>query len=323
MKTKLIILTLLSCVGLFLLIFSGCYTQLASMRDEQEGDEEYTTTGQQNNDSIISENEGGEYRDESGCCEDSYRPHVGYSYYYPSSYWPSAAFSLAYADPWFYDYAWRYSSWYNYYSSAWYPYYGYNPYYYNPAYYYGNDYGYGTSLYSGGRRTDGSILSAGRDRDVQAGGREIPTTGRNDFNLPVGASLDKSPSSAPPNRNKSNMQNDSRRKDAASRSVRRDDWGPQRRIESNVRASSQGDRQTQNSRRRDTGAKSSQRGTNTPPPTYQTPPRTDRGNAPSYTPPPSPPPRQSSPPQQQPSNSGSKRNDGGNSNSGDSRSRRP
>jgi len=200
MKTKLTILTLLSCVGLFLLIFSGCYTQLASMRDEQEGDEEYTTTGQQNNDSIISENEGGEYRDESGCCEDSYRPHVGYSYYYPSSYWPSAAFSLAYADPWFYDYAWRYSSWYNYYSPAWYPYYGYSPYYYNPAYYYGYDYGYGTTVHSGGRRTDGSVLSAGRDRDARAGGYEIQNTGRTDINLPVGASLSNTPGSAPPNR---------------------------------------------------------------------------------------------------------------------------
>ena len=319
MKTKITLLALSSIISIILIVFSGCYTQLGSQYNEKEGDEEYTATDQQNDDTYSEESESDDYTYNSEYSDDFYHPRVGFSYYYPSSYWPSTAFSMAYADPWFYDYAWGYNSWNNYYSPVWNPFYGYNPYsYYSP--YYSDYYGYGYSSYSG-RRTDGSILSTGHDREVRTGGYEIPITGRSDINLPVGASLGKAPGSAPPNRNSSNVQNSSRRRDDGVQSVRRDDWGHQQRVDNNVRASGQGERKTQGVRRRDTRPQSQPRETNSPPPTYQTPPPATQGNAPSHTTPSSPPPRQSSPSPS--SNSGSKRNDGGDRSSNDSRGRRP
>ncbi|MBI4811017.1 MAG: hypothetical protein HY800_06180, partial [Ignavibacteriales bacterium] len=181
MKNKLKIFALLSTIGALLLFLSGCYTQLETTRGAYDDDEQYTADEQSEETSYIDEDE--EYTESSEYCED-YRPRVGFSYYYPSYYWPSIAFSMAYADPWFYDYYWARDPWFYYSPYTWQSYYWYSPYYYYP--YYGYYYTYDWSDVNRSRRYDGSIRG---DVNIRGSDYTTPTTSTSRFDLPGGSSV--------------------------------------------------------------------------------------------------------------------------------------
>ena len=109
MKTRITRLALIIPFGLFVLLFSGCYTRLATVEDRRSEPEQYGSRDQGNDSGYYAGNDSGNYYDEnsSSYYDDSYGayPHnrVGFSYYYPSTYWPSYAFSVAYSNPWAYD----------------------------------------------------------------------------------------------------------------------------------------------------------------------------------------------------------------------------
>ena len=311
MKTRIIFLTLSGLFSVLIILLSGCYTQLGSLRNEKAGNDEYISSEQQNDTSYTNENGDVNYNDNSSCCDDYYRPHVGFSYYYPSSYWPSVAFGMAYADPWFYDYAWGYNPWNNYYSPVWNPNYGYYPYsYYSPYYpsYYNGYYGYpGTSVVNG-RRDVGEVRAQGRGDN--GSDRTYQLQGTPDMNLTTGAALGKAPTSAPPpNRNSSAVKNNSQRTGNNRNYSTRDSRN--RSSNNSVNATS---RRASNRtvRRTDTQLQYRPSETNNPPAPTNNPPARETRSAPSYTPPSSPP----------SSNNGSSRS-GSDRNSGDSRGRRP
>lgn len=91
-----------------MLIVSGCYTQLGTVKEyKSEYQEEYTYNNQEfGNDKI--------YDDGNNVIINNYyfdgywypRYRWMFSYYYPSYYWPSYAFTIVYRDPWFYDWYW-------------------------------------------------------------------------------------------------------------------------------------------------------------------------------------------------------------------------
>ena len=176
-------MTLLSAViiGAFIFIFSGCYTQIATTRDDDNVG--YSSSGQQNDSTYAgNEDNGNTYDDEEDW---HHHTNVGFSYYYPSysTYWPSSYFSAAYSDPWAFGltvgcYPWCYSSPFGYYGS-YYPYYGgsYYPYYanYYPYYNHGNyssSYGYRKQSV----RTMGSTRGGAGVRQ-DASGREYTPSG--------------------------------------------------------------------------------------------------------------------------------------------------
>lgn len=159
MKTKLSILATLGLLGIALLMFSGCYTQIATREDDQA---QYSQQGYGNDSSYAAGDDSG-----VGCCNqwDDYHQQAmtGFSYYYPSTMWPSVAFDAAFYSPWIFDPFWGYDPWYYPYPYAYlgYGHYhsGYYPYSYNHSYYGG---------YVANRRTFGSTRGA----TVQAGGPE-------------------------------------------------------------------------------------------------------------------------------------------------------
>jgi len=102
---------------LLIALLPGCYTQLATMKEEQTDDQMQYASETQDTSYQYTQAAGAEQYPESGqtvasSYYDDWRPsHFGYSYYYPSYYWPSYAFSVAYADPWHYDAYWAYDPW--------------------------------------------------------------------------------------------------------------------------------------------------------------------------------------------------------------------
>lgn len=169
-------------IAILLVGLNGCYTQMGSTRDEYDDEEEYVASESEMEseaEDADEEDSGEEVAYTEGCCDDDYRPNVGFSFYYPVNYWPSTAFGFAYNNIWTYDYygGWYdpwYSGWYSpwYYSSYYRPYY--NPYYY-PFYYPYYDY-YPWGYY---HRDDGRYANVGR-RDfgsVRAGGVERRESG--------------------------------------------------------------------------------------------------------------------------------------------------
>jgi len=150
-------------VMLFTLVLSGCYTHLETARDGAYYDEKYveesdTTAVDSSGSETITDN----YYDDYGYGSyTGYR--LGFSYYYPSRYWPSYAFSAAYYNPWYHH---HYGS---------YPFYGhYSGYYYNPYYY---NYGYTATGYGvqRGTRDFGSTRGDGGRRTA------VSTRGYNDL----------------------------------------------------------------------------------------------------------------------------------------------
>ena len=164
MKTGLNALTILFVAGLLTFFLSGCYTQLGVTREERRAEpNQYSYSDVPNdtgnytgNDSgYYSEREPGQYYDNDYW--DSPRYHVGFSYYYPSNYWPSYAFSAAYANPWGYDSYWAYDPWWCGTPYVPYPVYGAGyayRYHYSP--YHPYSYGYGGSSARNGRRNFGA-----------------------------------------------------------------------------------------------------------------------------------------------------------------------
>src|SRR4051812_28112290 len=108
MKSRLLVWMFAVTLGLLALVFSGCYTQFNSTREE-EG-EGYTSQPENSDSSYVEDHDRNDsgYRNYSDYDNYGYgggysHSHVGFSYYYPSSYWPSYAFTAAYNDPWCYD----------------------------------------------------------------------------------------------------------------------------------------------------------------------------------------------------------------------------
>lgn len=317
MNNRLSLLVLISIFGISVLLFlSGCYTQVGTTRDTDE-EEQYVSESVSDDSVVSEENEKVEYTD-NGCYEDVYRPRVGFSYYYPSTYWPSTAFAVAYSDPWFYDYnwwaydRWHYTSPYSWYYSSWYPYY-------YPSNYYWN-YNYGGSYVYGSRRTDGKMVGSDNNRRLRDNSYEIGGTTRTNFDLPAAGSLKRTPAAVSgANRNTTNNRTATRRDATGAVNSRRENRASERSFDRPSREVRSG---RVDDRRRDTRAQ--QRPVETyKPPVHNTPPREDRAPSPSYTPPPAP--RNNPPP---PSNDGGRRNDGGggsrsSSGGGGSRDRRP
>ena len=195
-------LRILPVLGFILTFLSaGCYTQVGTVQDRDREDlESYTTEQREQNEENGEQNEAGGYReDESGYPpnnDNDYwypRYHVGFSYYYPSYYWPSYAFSVAYADPWFYDRYWSYDPWwcgtpYLGYSIYGYPYYSY-PYYSPPFYRYRYASGYVPARHG--------IRGFGPTRGNAQGGAtaspviENRSSGRGVSELPTGAARER------------------------------------------------------------------------------------------------------------------------------------
>ncbi len=311
MKNILKKLVLFLTFGVFTLFLNGCYTQLKTTSEAYSDDNKYISEEQ--NEEGIDDNENEKYSESSWCC-DEYRPRVGFSYYYPAYYWPSVAFTIAYADPWFYDYYWAYDPWFYYSPYRWSYYYWYPPYYYSP--YYGYYYSYDWSNVNRSRRYDGAIRGG-----VNRGGTDYieQTSSRpSRFDLPGGSSVGRGNSNKNIDRNSSSVRENSRRVQDQ-RDIRNDGKSSVRTINPRVRGSGSRDvNKRSDTRNRNTQPKSKPPEIrNSTPPSHSTPPREERRSTPTYM----PPSRSSSPP---PSSSGGAQRSGGNSRGGGNNgSRRP
>ncbi|MBI1806393.1 MAG: hypothetical protein HYR76_05010 [Ignavibacteria bacterium] len=333
-------------MGILIILLSGCYTQLSTVKEDREDEEQYAPSGDRGDSSYTrNEDEEGEYRNRSDYGYDDYswqyRPRIGFSYYY-QPWWPSYAFSVAYASPWCYDNFWAYDPWYCGTPYIRYPFYGYSPAYYYPAYYYPSfysHYGYPRAYSSlrRGTRDFGSTRGSGGGRGTPAG-YDLPNTDRGNYNLPTGASLGRGANGASPNRNSPSVKDNSRQLGSQRTYVPRNDGRARVRMNETVRGSGsrggdargsrRGDASPQVSRPQESSGASSA-------PVYRPPGRStggshehNRGNrdtgstrsgGSTYSPPPAPAPHSSPPP---PSSSWSPQSSGG-SRGGGSRGGRP
>jgi hypothetical protein len=134
MKTIRLLLTLPLFLGLMAVLFQGCYTQLATMHDEELSYQQEDTSYQQEEQPASNQSYDNNYYDDYDYWHS--RSYIGFSYYYPSwrtSWGWDGCIYPAYWDSWW--------------SPMAYPYYGYSPYYSSwysyPAYgYYSTPYGY-------------------------------------------------------------------------------------------------------------------------------------------------------------------------------------
>jgi hypothetical protein len=135
MKTSLMSLTAFVAAVLLMAGTQGCYTQFSAAREEPvyEDDANEAVALSDTGEGAAEE---GEYDENQAQPQSDYgqdwscQMRVGMDYYYPSTYWPSVGFTVAYNSPY---YGW-YDPWYSY----GYPYYGYG---------YGGGYGYGYPYY--------------------------------------------------------------------------------------------------------------------------------------------------------------------------------
>jgi hypothetical protein len=173
MKNSTISLTAFFAAFLLLVGAQGCYTQVGSTRDEVYNDD--------NNGQVAQDNSGGESAEgvyaDSGAMNQppgdaghdwTCQVHMGFDGYYPSAYWPSVGFSLAYNDPWYgwydpwYSYGYGYGGGYGYGYGYGYPYYPYyDPWYGYPAY------GYPVEPVPWQNREFGSTRKSGNSRGAQ------------------------------------------------------------------------------------------------------------------------------------------------------------
>lgn len=218
MKTRLSILLLLLSTGLLVFIFSGCYTQLGMTKNEQTvRNDEYTNDTLSNDSNYYGENEYNHRYSEP--YNDYYyggypNNHMGFSYYYPSTFWPSYAFNVAYSDPWMYGSYSYYDPWWcgtpyvNYPSYGYYPSNGYYPY-----GYYGHGYGYTVVPARHVRRTFGSTRGGRASTDVNTNYSSPNSTRSGDVSsggiltgAPSGGSTSSNPTSINNNGNSGAMQ---------------------------------------------------------------------------------------------------------------------
>jgi len=193
MKTTLRNWALSGATGLLLMLLPGCYTQMATRGEDERNEGGYTGQGQYQ-DSSYSQNNREDYDDYYGA-GNWHHPYVGFSYYYPSCYWPSYAFSSAYCDPfWGFGFSYGYGPGfyvppiYSYYSPYYYPY-GYYPYGYGKSYslvpvHRGSRSFGSTRGVTGGR---GSTIDTHTDLAPPNAGRT--SEARGGYNLPTGAGL--------------------------------------------------------------------------------------------------------------------------------------
>jgi len=180
MKRKLSFLLIPLLGGLFVL-FSGCYTQLKTVREEPVDNRDYNSSQMSGDTAYMANGDSAQgycsdYDD--GCCHSS----VGFDYYYPSY-----GYGYAYGNPWVSDFYWGY----NYY--PWYcgtPYIGYGgggyfprSYYYGGYYYGGYAYGgrgggYGTRTPVLGRVAGTSQIEASRGASVIGSRYNLPGAAR-------------------------------------------------------------------------------------------------------------------------------------------------
>ena len=133
MKSVIRFLSLAMTLGAFAFL-SGCYTQLATVHDGDEGYDSGAYQQQQYDDQDSSQ---AAYTEDSEDYYDQPRYNVGFSYYYPwrsSLYWGYGydPWWGGFYDPWYYGYSW-YSPWRFSAYSSWYSPYFYGGYY--PGYY--------------------------------------------------------------------------------------------------------------------------------------------------------------------------------------------
>ena len=190
MKSSMKLLSLLVPLFSLSIFASGCYTQLAMTRDEDQSSDRSTYEQSRAHDdadtlavrglSDYDEDVRGHFR-------------TGFDFYYPSSWYWGAGF---YGDPFYNSYGFPgyYGYPYNYYGYGSYGY-GYNPYYggYNPYYGYG---GYPVVTYS--------AIGTTRNQTREAGYRRSGLT-RNSGSGSVRASVNSSPTVSPASR-RSNIQ---------------------------------------------------------------------------------------------------------------------
>jgi hypothetical protein len=201
MTKQVRLLGCLAALGLFLVLFPGCYTQMASTRgdDDRGEDHGYQSQGQYQDSSYAEQNDRRDTDDYYGYDDQWHnRGYVGFAYYYPPSYcWPSYAFNAAYYDPWAFNFGFSYGYGGGFYTPYPYAYAGYySPYYpygYYPNAYY--KYSYASNPYHRG------VRSFGDTRGVSGGGRGVTTspngyvappvvnTDRGGYNFPTGARL--------------------------------------------------------------------------------------------------------------------------------------
>jgi len=155
MKRRTEILAILAGATLAALLFAGCYTRVATMRDERDADRDQYSYQGSTNDTGYAGADSGDYAsgEQSPYYDDDSwnysHPRVGFSYYYPSYYWPSYAFSAAYGDPWYFDSYWAYDPWWC--GTPYVAYPVYRPYHFYGFGYYPYGYGYGYGYGHGGR----------------------------------------------------------------------------------------------------------------------------------------------------------------------------
>ncbi len=180
MKTKIIFFSTLITV---ILILSGCYTQLGTVRETKSDYQEknYSYNDQDYESDTLYDREGNTVINNyyfDGYWYPRYR--WMFSYYYPSYYWPSYSFYIAYRDPWFYDWYWYYNPLYWCYTPmVTYPIY-YPPYYWSYPWYYVS--------------RDGNVISTRRDFGNQRGAAQTDRspfgnedrfgTGRSGYDIP-------------------------------------------------------------------------------------------------------------------------------------------
>jgi hypothetical protein len=199
MKSNIGLIITVGILFLLLFAFSGCYTQLGTTQSERDSSTEaYTPSEQENDSDYVADDEGGEYHDRYSSNTNYYytnmygwspRYSFGFSYYTPSYYWPSYAFSVAYADPWFYDSYWAYDPWWCGTPSLGYSYGYYPPYYHHPWY----GYGYSNNSVNYGPRAFGSTRGERDNQGVRDNFGTVPaTSNQGSYSLPTGARLDRS-----------------------------------------------------------------------------------------------------------------------------------
>jgi hypothetical protein len=188
----------------------GCYTQFSAAREEPVyNDDANEAVAQADTEEGAAEE--GEYAEEQAQPQSDYgqdwncQMRFGFDYYYPSTYWPSVGFTIAYNDPW---YGW-YDPWYSYgypyygygypyygYGYPYYPYYPYDPYYGYPGYWYPTEVvpwqnrEFGSTRGSGNTRGARGVNAASTDpRGVNAsnGSRGIITDPLQQMDLPAGS----------------------------------------------------------------------------------------------------------------------------------------
>ncbi len=186
MKTYLIMTSLAGSV-----ILAGCYTELGTMRERSRDDDSYSNRQQTYEESEEDTTSSDSYSQSQRYDDYSYDRYDGYpryrgsfSYYYPSSYWPSVGFTLAYNDPWYgwgvgyscYDPWWCGTSYVMYPWPSYYypPYYTYYPYY---RYRYASGETVPRTNRDFGSTRGGSIRTGGRDRGDDRGSYVAPSTG--------------------------------------------------------------------------------------------------------------------------------------------------